>query len=186
MMKMVKKTMQSVTACALSLALVAISVAPTSAQGATVRVPAGTSIALRTTSSISPATAKTGDVITLAVANDVLIGGKLVFKSGASARAEVTRSERRGIAGKPDHVTIVVQSVEAVDGSMIPVSATKAAEGEDKMVITIILTLVCLPLILMKGGEAQIAPGATLNAATNGVADIKASPLSTEGGLDIR
>lgn len=169
-------TVRAMTACLVSAGIVLISAVPANAQGIT-RVPAGTAILLRTTSAINPASVRVGDVLNLSVANDVTVGGRVVFKAGANARAEVVKAERRGIAGKPDLIAITVQSVQAVDGASVPVSTTKTVEGEDKMVVTIILTLVCLPFIFMKGGEAQIASGTEINTSTNGVVEIKAVPV---------
>lgn len=146
------------------------------------KLPGGTTIVLRTLQAITPATAKAGDSVPLEVASDVVVDGTVVVRAGAAAKGEVVSSQKRGMVGKPDRIEIRVQSVAAVDGSTVPVGATKSAAGKDKTTMTVVLAiLICLPLIFMKGGEASIPAGAAVNAATTGTTEIKVadgSPLS--------
>lgn len=166
-------TWKSRVAGLLVFALVFMVALPPDAGAATIKVPAGTSVSLRTSQTIAPQGVKAGDSVSLVVASDVVVDGKVVIRAGAPAKGEVVQSEQRGIVGKPDRVSVQIQSVTAVDGSTVPVSATKSAEGEDKVVLTVILALICLPLIFLKGGEAAIGAGAGVNAITNGVAEVK-------------
>lgn len=128
-----------------------------------IQIPAGTRILLRTLQTITPKEFKVGDRVNLAVASDVIINGNVVIKAGAEATGEVTVSKERGIAGQADKITISLKSVKAVDGTFVPLSGTKSVEGEEKMVMAIILALLCLPLVLIKGGEASIPEGTQID-----------------------
>ncbi|MEW6215420.1 MAG: hypothetical protein AB1478_09525 [Nitrospirota bacterium] len=131
---------------------------------ATIQIPAGTRVLLRTIQTLTPKEFKVGDRVNLVVASDVVVDGKVVIKAGDPATGEVTVSKERGIAGQADKLTISVKSVKAVDGTPVIISGTKSVEGEEKMVMAIILALLCLPLILIKGGSASIPEGAQIEA----------------------
>ena len=167
-------TFRSVVVHSVAAALVLMPSAPAFAQTNVVRVPAGTAVTLATTSTLDPQMVRVGDVVNLTVVSDVVVNGKVVFKAGSPARAEITAASPRGIVGRPDKMTVQLQNAQAVDGSTVPITAAKSVEGDDKMVLTIVLTLVCVPFILMKGGKAAIPSGSQINATTNGLSEIKA------------
>lgn len=118
----------------------------------------------------------------VSVANDVVVDGKVVIKAGAKAKGEVEKAQKRGIVGKPDIVTVRINSVTAADGKELSLAAVKSIEGEDKVVLTVVLALICLPLILIKGGEAQIAAGSSVQAQTVGTSEVI---VSRDGPLDV-
>jgi hypothetical protein len=62
--------------------------------------------------------------------------------------------------GQPGKITISDFGVKAVDGSYVPLRATLTDEGKDRMVLSIVVSLLFCPLfLLMKGGEGQIPAG---------------------------
>jgi hypothetical protein len=161
------------TAVATALSFVLACVSSQDAAAAAVKVPGGTAVMLRTTQPISPKTFKPGDRISFSVADNVVVDGTVVIKAGSEAVGEVVQAEKRGILGKPDRISVRLTSVTAADGTLVPIAASKSAEGDDKMVLGIVLTLICLPFLLMKGGEAQIAAGTTVQGTTTGTAEVK-------------
>lgn len=168
-----RTTFGRLTSLSTVLAFALVSLCPPHLEAADVKVPAGTPVMLRTAQAISPQNVKAGDPVSFTVADDVVVDGKVVIKAGSQAKGEVVKAEKRGILGKPDRVSVQITSVTAVDGKTLPVSAAKAAEGEDKMVLGIILTLICLPLLFIKGGEAEIGAGTTVQAMTTGLAEVR-------------
>ena len=140
-------------------------IAPSLAIAGTVMVPVGTQITLEFPQVVSPESYEIGQSVALIVQNDVIIGGQVVFEAGSAATGEVTQSETAGGVGKPAKIGVTAVNVEAVDGSMIAVSGTTYIEGEDKQSSTLIITILCCILgLLMKGGDAEIPAGATLDA----------------------
>lgn len=128
-----------------------------------VKVPAGTSIMLRTTSDVTTASA-VGDVVALTVVQDVTVDGKVVVKAGAVAMGEVSALVKRKFFGIPAKISVTVRRVTMVDSNMVAVSNTKTVEGEDQMVCSIVGTILCLFPALIRGGDAKITAGAMFDA----------------------
>jgi hypothetical protein len=138
-----------------------------------VTVPAQTSVELTTTAAIDPVMVNIGDQITLQAANDVVVNGKVVIQAGAPATARVTQAKKNNYIGIPASIGIVVEHVQAVDGNMIAISGAQVQEGDNKMVVSIGLSLICCLLFaLMKGGTATIPSGTRIIANTTVRTDV--------------
>jgi len=135
------------------------------AAGEALKVPVGTPVLLSFEGRVHPASAVVGGKIYLRVEESVRVGGKIVIAEGSRAVGEITHSQKKGAIGKPAIIGVVLRSVEAVDGTRIPVSGSKLIEGESKQTSAIIVTILCCVLgLLMQGGEAEIAAGSTVEA----------------------
>ncbi len=155
------------------LAFVSMGVFPQNVSAAdVVKVQSGVSVMLRTTQNLMPTAVQVGDPVDLIVANDVKVKDKVVIKAGARAVGTVSESSKANFLGIPGKLRIELHSVEAVDESSISIRGGKSVEGEDKMVLTIVLTLICLPFLLIKGGNAVVASGGTIDAVTVGSSEI--------------
>lgn len=125
-----------------------------------VKIPAGTSVLLKTNTILTPSQFNPGDTVALSVVNDVVVDGKVVISAGASAKGEITSSKDRNYIGIAGEMGFSIRSVQAVDGSTVMLSGAKTISGKDKMVLSIGLSLVCCILFgLMKGGDATIPSG---------------------------
>lgn len=142
-------------------------VLPHPAAAAQVVVPPQTPLQVATTSAINPAEVNVGDQVYLSVTAPVSVDGVVVIESGARVLARITQAKENGMIGIPAAIGLVLESAEAVDGTMVAISGSVVQEGKNKMAISIGLALVCCILFaIMKGGEAQIAPGTTIMANT--------------------
>ena len=65
-------------------------------------------------------------------------------------------AKKAGMIGQKGSIGITVNTVKAVDGTNIPVTASTSRDGEDKTVVSVILGLLCIIGFLMTGGEATI------------------------------
>lgn len=154
MKRYIRKTICSLTALALLQLPVCAEI---------VKVPAGTSIMLRTSSDVT-SSSSVGDVIALTVVQDVVVNGKVIAKAGAVAMGEVSALVKRKFFGIPAKISVTVRRVTMIDSNMIAVSNTKTVEGEDQMVCSIIGTILCLFPALIRGGDAKISSGAMFDA----------------------
>lgn len=136
-----------------------------------VKVPAGTTIMLKTISDVTSSGA-VGDPIALVVVQDVVVNGKIVAKAGAPAMGEVSALVTRKFFGIPAKISVTIRRVTMIDSSMIFVSSSKTVEGEDQMVCSIIGTILCLIPALIRGGDAKIASGSMFDAMVMAPSDV--------------
>ena len=149
------------------LALVALTLASfTTAQ--TVTVPQGTSIRLRLSQNVSSADAKAGDAITLEVLDDVKVGQVIAIRHGAQARGKVTEAHSKRRIGRAGAVAINIASVEAADGTRVPVSVERKSKGDNKsgtitagIVGSAVLFAPAAPFFLLIHGKDTNIPAGT-------------------------
>lgn len=128
----------------------------------TVIVPTGTPVEVEVIQDIHPKTCVTGDRVLFMVAKDVKVEGWVVIKKGANVVAEVAEAKEREYGGQAGRVIVTFRRLSAVDNQEIAVSGSTRREGDDKMIESIGLGLVCCPLfLLMKGEEGVIKAGQT-------------------------
>jgi hypothetical protein len=140
-----------------------------------IQIPAGTSVLLKTNTTLTPKELNVGDTVELSVVSDVIVDGVVVIKAGASARGEVVASKDRGMIGIAAELGLTVRSVQAVDGTTVALSGSKMVEGKDRMVLSIGLALVCCLLFaLMKGGDANIPAGTQIQSTVAGTTTVTA------------
>jgi hypothetical protein len=128
-----------------------------------VQIPVGTVVDLTFDTLVTPATAAVGQTVTLKVTNDVKVNGKVVIAAGTTATGEVVAEAKSGAIGKEASISVTAKQVAAVDGTVVPLSGTKAVSGEGHETSSIVITLLCCILgLLQHGGKAEIPAGSTL------------------------
>jgi hypothetical protein len=114
-------------------------------------------------SEVTPAQNTVGQSVTMKVANDVKVNGKVVIAAGAPASGEVVSASKAGAVGKEAQITVTAKNATAVDGTFVPLSGTKAVVGASHQTSSIVITILCCILgLLQKGGKAVIPAGSTL------------------------
>ena len=89
----------------------------------------------------------------------------MVIPAGSIAKGQIVSAEKNGLLGGAGELSLTVRSVVATDGTTVPLTASSLNdEGQDKLVISIVLTLLCVLGFLIKGGKAEIVQGAQLTA----------------------
>lgn len=134
---------------------------------AAAQVPAPTQIAaqpvsLRTIGEVSSHTAKLGDVVSLEVAGDVLVDGKLVIPAGSRAFGEVTTVQRKRGWGKPGTIEARILYVLAGD-QRVALDGTIAMTGESRKKKAIRTSLLIAPFcgFWIHGRDAVLAAATT-------------------------
>jgi uncharacterized membrane protein len=114
--------------------------------------------------SVSTKNKKPGDIVQMAVVEDVIAQKKVLIKAGTSVVGKVSVSKEPGRLGESGEIAIVPRFVEAIDGQKIRLGGTLYARGKDKEVSTGVLTAICFPFALRRGGTASVIDGAELKA----------------------
>jgi len=135
-------------------------------------IPAGTAVQLRLNQTISGKTAQTGSFVSLSVVNPVVINGETLIQAGAQAEGQVSNAKKANIIGSPGSIGITVTNVTAADGTKIPLQGMASQDGEDRMVMSVIIGLLCIFGFLQKGGEGSLDNNLVINARTLSAADV--------------
>jgi len=90
-------------------------------------VPAGTSISVTTSQSVSSKTAKVGQSVSGNVSSDVTVGGKLIIPKGSAAKLVVASVQPSGRLSTPAKLWLRLRSV-TVNGKTIAVSTSLAGQ----------------------------------------------------------
>ena len=109
-----------------------------------------------------------GSVVNFAVVSDVKDkNGRVLIKAGAPVTAQITFAKKRSFVGIAGDLTVSDFHVTAVDGTYVPLVGNVSQKGDDKIVLTVVLSVLICPFFLfMKGEDARIPVGTTKPAYT--------------------
>jgi hypothetical protein len=138
-------------------------------------LPAGTIVPLETIGLLSSAEKSVGQMVELKVRSDVKVGNVVAIPAGSIAKAQITRVKPPKGFGKEGFIEMQVKTVRSVDGQDVNLSSGSIyKEGDDKQTLSIVLGIfVCILFLLMKGKNAEIAPGYQVDAVVSSNITIK-------------
>ena len=111
--------------------------------------------------------------------------GKVLISGGATAIGEIITVDKNGALGKPGTIGIQLKSVNAVDGTAVPISASKVVNGASKQTEALIVTLIlCIFGIFIKGENATLQAGSIFEATTISDLNIKVNDLGYSNQQD--
>ena len=150
-----------------------------------VRVPDGTALDLEITSVVSSENAKEGAIVTLSVAEPVVIGGATVFERGAAAHARVTAVKKTGHMGHIGELSWTLQDVTSVDGQHVSglfVVEASHLDASGKSSGAVVATGDSTPIGgdqfgLHRGKPAVIPAGQRFKAFVHGDTSVKIPPM---------
>lgn len=142
-------------------------------------LPAHTPIVIRCEETITTKDIVSGGTVNFSVVNDVKnSNGVVLIKAGSPVTAQISFSRDKGMIGRSGQLTVSDFHTVAVDGTYVPLSGTVSANPDDKMTLSIVLSVLICPLfLLMKGDEARLPAGTTKTAYTIAETYIKAVRL---------
>ena len=114
-----------------ALLLLATSTASHAQATASVPLPAGTEVMVRTLDPMSSTTATTGQKFAVEVDADVVVDGVVVLPAGTRGGGTIVFARKKGMSGRPGALDVRIDSVEGPDGP-IKLRASEANRGEDK------------------------------------------------------
>ena len=133
---------------------------------------AGTMVSLELVSEVT-SDMKAGQTVDFRVMSDVKADGVVVIPAGSIAKGQILSASKNKLLGGEGEVTVQVKSVNAIDGTRVALSGSSlTAEGQNKLVASIVLTLLCWFGFLLKGGKGIITPGTTFDAMVAANTDI--------------
>ncbi len=123
-------------------------------------LPGHSPVMIKNQSEINTKNITSGDTLTFIVAQDVKDeNDNVLIQAGTSVNASVN-FEAKTYIGRSAKITINDFHTKAVDNTYIPLSTAITEEPDDKMVLSIVLSVLLCPLfLLMKGKDAKIPAG---------------------------
>jgi hypothetical protein len=110
---------------------------PPPPQPETLQIPAGTPIAIRTVSSLSTKTNKTGEPFSATLASALVVNGVTIAKRGSTVNGTIIDSDPGGRVKGVASITLGISRIRTADGQSLAVSAStvqidaKSTKGKD-------------------------------------------------------
>jgi len=124
-------------------------------------IPAGTPLTVAIDEDLSSASVNQGQRVAFHLPSDYSEFGHVLIAQGTPVRGTVAHVARRSAGGKPGTVTVQVTSVQAVDGTRIPLRGTKKAVGKNRQAQAATLGLLTLGVGATKKGLSAVIPTGT-------------------------
>lgn len=107
-----------------------------------------------------------GELLTFEARQDVYTpDGRVVVAKGAHAKGHILRSSKRGMLGKSGKITFSAETVEAVDGTIVPLRATSLNQGQSNSTATVASAILLTPLaLLVHGRDVTLKEGTVFEA----------------------
>jgi hypothetical protein len=153
----------------------------------TVQLPDGTPIHLYLKDDLDSKSSREGDPIRFQVREDVVVGNVVVIPAGSPAYGHVLAVGHRSVAGHSGRLSFSIDYVTAPDGTKVPVVSTPNISGGSNGKATAAATATYGPAaLLMRGWNADIRRGTTLNAYVNGSHEIGMANLTVHPSYTLR
>lgn len=114
-------------------------------------------VKIKLTSPLNTKTSRVGDAVLFQAADDIYVDGTLVIAKGAQGKGKVNKVEESKNFGRDARLEISFDTIEAVDGSLVPTVLGEKAKAENKSLATAAGASVAGMLIL---GPVGIVGGA--------------------------
>lgn len=127
---------------------------------------AHTPIVIRCIDTITTKKIVSGGIVNFSVVSDIKDEyGNVLIQSGSPVTAQITFSKSNGMIGKSGELTVTDFSTTAVDGTYVPLSGSVSARPDDKIVMSVVLSVLICPLFLLLKGDEAVVPAGTLKTA---------------------
>ncbi len=128
--------------------------------------------------SISSSNTAIGQPIEAEIAEDIIIGDRIVIAKGSPVKGSISAVERAKRIGKGGNISLQISSVRAIDEQKVSLRSGLGRNGSDKTGKTVAMTVIFgLPGLLVKGREAGIVKGTKIKAFVDDDITIKSSMI---------
>lgn len=139
-----------------------------------VRIPSSSMILVALVEDANSGTLQPGATVALRAVGDLAVGNDVLIAAGAPGSAKVSSVKKGNFLGIPGQLTLTAMTIQAVDGTTVPITGTTQAQGEDKMILAIALAVfVCLVGVFIKGGDAVLVSNTQFQAYVAGSPEIE-------------
>ena len=116
----------------------------------------GTEIKVLTKEKLTSKKLKVGEKLSLEIAENIMIGGKLVVSKATPVYAVVIDSRRSGMLGRSGRLAIYIESTSLTNGETLKLRAGKGGKDGDNMKSMFALSYLFGAGLLMKGTNGQL------------------------------
>jgi hypothetical protein len=136
-----------------------------------VKIPAGMLVELELQHHVTPSYLEVNAPVYFRVANDVSLGEQTVIRKGTLVTGRMEQADERGMVGKSGVMSLGVRSVDAVDGSAVPLDMDLTQQGRSRGGAVVGWTIFWgIPGLITRGVNPYIERGAVLDATVPGMA----------------
>lgn len=130
-----------------------------------VTLKAGTPVILATTTNLTSKNVVAGNTVDFRVVTDVIVEGNVVISAGTIAKGQVSNVSKASAVGKGGELSVGINAINAVDGTLVPLSGAQiSASGDSKVGLAIVCGLCTLVGFLIPGSQAELPAGAQAQA----------------------
>lgn len=134
----------------------------------------GTVVRVRLIETLDSRTANTGDMVTLEVADPLLVDGVMVIEPGAKVTGKIIDAVKNKSLGRKGKLDFTIDFVKAKDGQNIPLTSNVREGGKDAVVGVVAAAALINPLALfIKGKAATINKGTEFNCYVSRTVEVK-------------
>ena len=156
------KTKARAFAVVLAMGYFCFAFSSANAQTKEIVVKAGTPIEAATLYEINSKTHPVGTTIELKLLNQVTVKGQVVIPSGSTIKGRVTQSKKHSVLGKPGNIAIEASSINAADGTPVPVTGLSFRnEGNSRLGWALVTGCLSFGFGLLIPGQQGIIPAGT-------------------------
>jgi hypothetical protein len=126
----------------------------------------GTPLLLSTQQRMVSGETPEGSTVLYKVERDVIgPDGKVLIAAGSTARGKVMKSEGSGFFGRSGALNLSLETVDAVDGTLIPIRSVRSSTGNDSEDMVIVgAVLLSVFFVFMEGDDVEIPAGTIVTA----------------------
>lgn len=125
----------------------------------------GTPIMLETTTELASNKCIPGQIVDLRVSSSIIVDGECVIPAGTIAKGQVSNATKSSVLGKNGTLSVNIISVNAIDGTMVPLSGGNLSNfGKRRVGLAIVCGCFTLVGFLIPGSQAKIPAGSQVTA----------------------
>lgn len=139
-------------------------------------LPRGTQVMAHLDRDLTTKSVKTGDPIDFRVSEAVIVEGRTFLAPGGRAQGHAVLANPSGAAGRGGQLVVSIDSVQAVDGSWIPVQAAASDNGGKNVALRAGLRFVSPVAVIIPGRQAVVSADKVFKVLTHENAYIQVKP----------
>lgn len=161
---------------------------PARASAGSAVVKEGTPLLLSTKEKMVSGETPEGSTVMYRVERDVIgPDGRVLIATGSTARGKVMKSEGSGFFGRSGALNLSLETVDAVDGTLVPIRSVRNSTGNDSEDMVIVgAVLLSVFFVFMQGDDVEIPAGTIVTAYVDREASIPKPGAAKVSAAELR